>query len=317
MNQAVLRMLLLFGLLISPMVATARVWTDSTGQYKVEADLIAFDDERVILQREDRELGAIAIEKLSEEDREYLKSKEAEEKANEITGGMQTWTLHNGLKVRGRVVSYGRRDVTLQRRRGKIYVNDRQFENLPEVYQLMLPHIVATFEKINEPDKQRLEAWLVRQKGQPRGFTLEGVIMELENGDEIGIPFFFFAAEDLAVLKSGWDEWLAAHQDQHYDRQEDQAFLLQSLAAARHRDDAVQRQIALMQLNLQATQAQLQAVQTGATSLWEVTLYPGRGNAGPPLWVVMPGRNSQQAAAGAQMRNPGYVVGPIRKVAGI
>jgi hypothetical protein len=309
MNQSLLRILLLLSLVVSPTLATARIWTDSTGHYKVEADLIAFDDERVILQRKDHELGAIPIEKLSEKDRDYLKSKDAEKKANEVTGKMQNWTLHNGLKVGGRVVSYGRRDVTLQRRRGKIYVNERQFENLPKIYQLMLPHIVANFEKINRPDKEGLEAWLVRQKGQPRTFTIEGVILELENGDEAGIPFFFFSPEDLEVLKPGWEEWLAAHQDQAYDRQEDQSFLLQSLAAARHRNQAVQRQIAMTQLNLQAVQA-------GVTSLWEVTLYPGRGAAGPPLWVVMPGRNSQQAAAAALANNPGYVAGPVRKVAG-
>jgi hypothetical protein len=309
-------MFLLLVAITSPIAAGAREWSDATGQYKLEADLIAFDDERVVLKRQDGELGAVEIKKLSEADREYLNSKDAEEEASEVTGEIQTWSLANGLKIRGRVVSYGRRDVTLQRRRGKIYVNDRQFENLPEIYQLMLPHIVANFEKINDPDKRGLEAWLVRQKGQPRSFTLEGVIMELENGDEIGIPFFFFAGEDLAVLKSGWEEWLAANQDQHYDRQEDQAFMLQSLAAARHRDREVERRIALMQLNLQAQQAQLQAVQAGATSLWEVTLYPARGNAGPPLWVVMPGRSNQQAAAAALDQNPGYVVGPVRKVAG-
>ena len=59
-----------------------------------------------------------------------------------------------------------------------------------------------------------------------------------------------------------------------------------------------------------------QAVMLGTTQLWEVTLYPGRGAAGPPQWVVMPGLNSREAAANAVAKYPGYVPGPVRKVAG-
>ncbi|MEX2306602.1 MAG: hypothetical protein WD738_03370 [Pirellulales bacterium] len=82
--------------------------------------------------------------------------------------------------------------------------------------------------------------------------------------------------------------------------------MLQSLAAARQRNEQLDRQIAMMQLNLEAAQA-------GVTSLWEVTLYPARPNAGPPLWVVVPGRNSAQATANALAQHPGYVAGPVRR----
>jgi hypothetical protein len=94
-----------------------------------------------------------------------------------------------------------------------------------------------------------------------------------------------------------------------YAGREDHALLLRSLAAARHRDRQVKRQIAQMQLKLQAVQA-------GVTSLWEVTLYPAVGQGGPPLWVVMPGRNSRQATMAALQQNPGYVAGPVRRVGG-
>jgi hypothetical protein len=133
--------------------------------------------------------------------------------------------------------------------------------------------------------------------------------MELENGDEYGVPFFFFSEEDLRVLQPGWNEWLAANHEQNYDQQQDHSFLLQAAAAARQQDQQVQHRIAQMQLNLQAVQA-------GLTSLWEVTLYPARGNAGPPLWVVAPGRNSAQASQTAMSQNPGYVAGPVRRVSG-
>ena len=296
-----------FALVCVAATAQARVWTDTTGRYTLEADLIAFDDKHVILQRADHHLGAVPIEKLSEADREFLKSKEAADTAARVAGGVQTWTFKNGLMIRGKVVDFARKQVTLQRKRGKIYVNDRVFENLPEVYQRMLPHIVANFEKIEPLDQKGIESWLVRQKGGPRTLTLEGVILELENGDEYGVPFFFFAADDLNVLQPGWDQWLKAHESENYENRDQQSFMLQAAAAARQQNQQMNRQMAMMQLNLQAVQA-------GVTSLWEVTLYPSRAGAGPPLWVVMPGRNSAQATAAAMSANPGYMAGPVRRV---
>jgi hypothetical protein len=284
--------------------SVGRLWTDATGHYTVEADLVAFDDDQVILQRTDRELAEVKISMLSHEDQEYLKSKEASEISRQLQDKMQTWTMRSGLKVRGRVVDYARRDLTLQRRRGKIYVNDRVFDNLPEVYRIMLPKIVAHFDNNQITSAKDLESWLVRQKGQPRTFTCEGVLLELENGDEYAVPFFFFSEEDLQALEPGWREWLAAHEP---DEREDRGFMLQSLAAAYQQSRQADRQIARMQLAFEA-------IQTGVASLWEVTLYPRSRNAGPPLWVVVPGRNSAQAQNSALARNPGYVVGPVRRV---
>ena len=289
-------------------VAGARIWTDSTGRYTIEADLIAFNDKSVIIERADHELGQVPIEKLSPADRNYLKSKEASEAAKKASGASQSWTMRSGLKVVGRVVGYARKQITLQRRRGNIYVNDRLFGNLPKIYQVMIPKIAAHFEHLVRDDKQALEDWLVAQMGQPRTFTVDGVLLELENGDEYVVPFFFFADAELSILKPGWERWIAADSKQQYDQQEDQSFLVQSLMAARQRDQQVQRQIAAMQLN--------QAVIAGATSLWEVTLYPARGNVGRPQWVVMPGVNSAQAASSALAQHPGYIAGPVRKVAG-
>lgn len=106
----------------------------------------------------------------------------------------------------------------------------------------------------------------------------------------------------------GWEQWLAAHTKKQFDQQENQAFLVQSLMAARQADEQIQRQIAHLQLN--------QAVMLGQTQLWEVSLYPPRGAAGAPQWVVMPGINSREAANAALAQYPAYVVGPVRKVAG-
>jgi hypothetical protein len=289
--------------------AQSRVWTDSSGAYTLEAELIATSDTTVVLKRADHELVAIPLDKLSAKDREYLKSKEGAAAAAKSVDAAQAWKLKDGSTITGRVVDYARRDMTLQRRRGRIYVNDRQFDNLPDFYQQLIPKIVAELEKLPSADRRALEAWVVQQRGRPRIVRLDGVVLETQSGDEYGVPFFLFADDDQQVLKSGWDAWLAAHGRDEYDKMEDTAFLLRSLAAARHHDAMVKREIALMQL-------QLQKVEAGLTSLWEVTLYPVAGQRRPPRWVVVPGRDSRQATVTALAQHPGYVAGPVRRVSG-
>jgi hypothetical protein len=260
----------------------------------------------VVLQRADHELAAVSVDKLSDADREYLKSKEAAEARDGLGNRPQTWTTTDGTNVVGKVVDFTHKDVTMQRRRRRIYVNDRAFDNLPPIYQAMLPRIVNHFERINPVDRSGLESWAVRQRGRPRTLQLDGVVLELENGDEYAIPFFLFAPDDRQLLESGWNEWLAARDD--FESLERQTFLLQSLAAARQHDAQVRREIAMMQLKLQAVEA-------GVTSLWEVTLYPVAGNRNPPQWVVVPGRDSLQATNNALAQNPGFIAGPVRRIA--
>lgn len=285
--------------------ASARQWKDVTGQYTLEADLVGFDDELVVLQRENKELGSCRIEKLSKEDRAFLESKEARQIHAANIEQVQTWTTIRGLKVIGRVVDFARRDVTLQRRRGRIYVNDTVYRNLPDVYQTMLLKVVEHFESIEMPSKQALETWVRNLRGQPRTYKLEGVIFELENGDEYGVPFFLFSEQDQEVLRPGWESWLKDVED--HEKRDDHAFRLQSLAASYQRDQQVQRQVAMMNLNMQAIQA-------GLTSAWEVTLYPGSGNPNPPRWVVTIARNSLDATNQALRQHPGYVSGPVRRI---
>lgn len=54
-------------------VALARTWTDSSGKYTVEAEFVEFKDGTVRLQRADGKFIRIAIEKLSEADREFVR----------------------------------------------------------------------------------------------------------------------------------------------------------------------------------------------------------------------------------------------------
>lgn len=402
-----IRATLCFAVLLAAAAPTqAREWKDATGMYTLEADLVGFDRDTVVLQRKNKELGSIAIDQLSKEDQEYLKSKEAQEIHSNNLETNQTWTLASGTQVLGKVVDYDRRDVTVQRRRGRIYVDDTLYDNLPQIYQQMLLRVIAHEENIEMSDRAALDLWVRGLRGQPRTYHLEGVVLELPNGNEYAVPFFLFAEKDQELLRSGWDAWIQgqngnppaskmlaaanpnatppananppagnpgvpvppppgngaanpkatppktnqgnadanaanaaieklnamgnlnplgdlspeaqaaaradneaqqkANDSQNYS-QDDHSLHLQSLAAAYQQDRQVNRQIAMMNLNMQA-------IQSGLTSAWEVTLYPVAGNPYPPRWVVTMGRNSEIATQIALQQNPGFVSGPVRRV---
>jgi hypothetical protein len=402
-----IRATLCFAVLLAVAAPTqAREWKDATGMYTLEADLVGFDRDTVVLQRKNKELGSIAIDQLSKEDQEYLKSKEAQEIHSNNLETNQTWTLASGTQVLGKVVDYDRRDVTVQRRRGRIYVDDTLYDNLPQIYQQMLLRVIAHEENIEMSDRAALDLWVRGLRGQPRTYHLEGVVLELPNGNEYAVPFFLFAEKDQELLRSGWDAWIQgqngnppaskmlaaanpnatppananppagnpgvpvppppgniaanpkatppktnqgnadanaanaaieklnamgnlnplgdlspeaqaaaradneaqqkANDSQNYS-QDDHSLHLQSLAAAYQQDRQVNRQIAMMNLNMQA-------IQSGLTSAWEVTLYPVAGNPYPPRWVVTMGRNSEIATQIALQQNPGFVSGPVRRV---
>jgi hypothetical protein len=286
-------------------LAQGRTWTDSSGNYRIEATLIAYNDTTVVLKKKNRQLVAVHINKLSKDDQSYLESKEASEQTRQSADGMQTWTMASGLKVFGRVVCYAKKDITIQQRRGKIFVNDRMIDNLPKVYQKMLPKFVAHFEKIDIDDEAALKSWIKKLRGEPRTYDCDGVLLELENGDEYGVPFFFFSEDDQKTLRPGWERWLAA--DKNREKRNHEEFLLQSQAQAYQQDRATNQQIAVMQL-------QMEGYQAGLFDLWEVELFPGRGVVSPPFIAVVPARDSRSAAIEAVRRNPGFVSGAVCKV---
>lgn len=287
--------------------AVARPWTDKSGEYEIDADLVSFDDEFVVLRRGDKELAAMEIASLSDADRDYLKSDEAKAEKAKHFDAPQKWTLNNGQTIEGKIVDFANRSLTIDRRRGRIFVNDRLMNNLPEFYRQLVPQIVAHYEKLPAADGRALRAWLIAHGDKPHVFNVQGVVVEDASGDEFAVPFFLFSDADLKLLQPSWDEWLDANSKMDYETEDDLGFLLRSFVAAREQDQEVNREIALMQLNMQAIEA-------GVTTLWEVTLYPVVGNPRPPLWVTATGRNNIEATNAALKANPGYVAGPVRRI---
>lgn len=292
----------IFTALLAPL--EARMWKDVSGNYSFEADLIAYNETDLVLQKPDKTLVAVDLEQLSKADQEYVQSKEAAEAVDNKNAKQQVWKMASGLEVVGDVIDYVRKDVTFSMTRGKIYVNDQLFENLTGVQQKVVPLIAAHFTGRNITDRAGLFDWLKRSKGAPQTFTCDGVQMEMENGDLYAVPFFLFSEEALKVLKPGWDEW--ASKTASFDQQQESELRLQTQARS-YQDQSETNQLLKMQL-------QMQAYQAGLFSLWEVMLYPVGGTGGWPLYVVVPGRNSAQAGQAALERNPGYTLGPIAKV---
>src|SRR5690606_537104 len=103
--------------------ASARLWSNTTGDYTLEAELVAIDDTIIVLRRADGELAAMPVSELSKEDLEFLKSKEATDADEKTFAPLQTWTLTNGMSLTGKVVDFADKTLHLQRRRGRIFVN--------------------------------------------------------------------------------------------------------------------------------------------------------------------------------------------------
>ena len=152
-------------ILFIPSVANARLWTDSTGRYTIEADFVAFNDKSVIIERPTTNWARCRSKNCRQPTAITSNPKKPAKLRRKHRTRTQTWTMRSGLKVVGRVVGYARKQMTLQRRRGNIYVNDRLFGNLPKIYQAMIPKIAAHFEQLVRDDEQALEDWFVTQKG--------------------------------------------------------------------------------------------------------------------------------------------------------
>ncbi len=61
---------------VVPAVAGTRTWTDASGKFKVEAELISFEDGIVRLRRKDGKELSMPLEKLSDEDQQLLENSE-------------------------------------------------------------------------------------------------------------------------------------------------------------------------------------------------------------------------------------------------
>ena len=284
--------------------AKPRKWTSANGAYHLTADAIAFNDDTVVLKREDGTLVAVEIKALSEADREFVASKEAQDAAKKSAEEMQTWTSADGLKVRGQILKYGRKSIKVVRQRGKVTIDGKRFGDMTPLHQKVVLRVISKLEEKQFLDEKQLTEWSKSLGGQGKTYELEGVLMRLESGDEIPVPFFMFAKDDLAVLEPGWKVWLEGQESE--EERERESFLMRTQAMAYQRDRAAQQQIEVMKL-------ELLGAATGVTNIWQVGLVPAQGRYGRPLAVMVSAPNSALATRQALSRYPGYVVAGVRK----
>ncbi|EMI53151.1 signal peptide protein [Rhodopirellula sallentina SM41] len=282
----------------------AREWSSPNGYFRVIADAIAFDDKTVVLKKPTGELIAAELSELSEEDQEYVKSREAKEAYQQSVDQMQTWTAADGMKVRGRVLAYGKKDLVVRRQLGKIIINDKRFAAMDPLHQKVTLRILSKLVGQEITNEKELEAWGKTLRGDTRTFPLEGVLMELESGDEIGVPFFLFAKEEQELLQPGWKAWLANESDS--EAQQRESLMLQTQAMEYQRDRENQKQIEALKLGLLATA-------TGVVTIWEVILEPMQGNYYRRTSVMVPAQNSQAAEQMVLQKYPGFRVVGVRR----
>ena len=305
-----------FAIQFTNVVRAQQKWVDQSGNYVVTGDLLAFNDELIILRTSDGELLSMAIEDLSEASRVFLRSEEAVSVLAEA--GMQIWTLRDGLQLVGQVVSHEVRDVTLQRRRGSLYVNDRTTQNLPPEYRKLLPLIVGQFEKQNFDDLASMEKWFNARHGfRPVTYHCEGVKLAMRNGDEFLFPYFIFSDSDRSFLEAGAKEAQLVEADSEERQRQD--LYTQVRAAEYHRAREMQQadlrmQEAQFDRHIKRVQLGLLAVAADVTDLWEVALIPVGGGIFQAQLVVVPARNSREASQLALARWPNHTVGPVRRM---
>ncbi len=291
----------------------ARQWSDISGRYKVDADLIAINDDVVVLKTKDSRLIAVEISQLSKPDQEFLRSEEAGATKLDAKDKDHVWVLQGDLKVIGRVVGYFAGDLTVERRNARIFVDGTEDSQVPEQVMTMLPRIVEHYETAKIKDLPGLKEWLSKHGKLPHIYPVEGVRIALPSGEELKVPIFMFGSAERALLEPGLARWKALQKEKledtdrsRYDRRE--ALMLSSAARAYQQDQAFKNQAQLMQLDLLAIDA-------GVTDLWEVLLLPPNPYA-YPFTVVVPARDSATAQAVAAQRYPAYTVDATRKLAG-
>lgn len=283
---------------------SAREWKSGNGHYKVEADLVSFSKDLAVLKKKDGGLVAVELSDLSDTDQSFVRSKEAASDVKKSADKMQTWTGVDGMKVRGRVLAYGRKSVAITRKSNKIYVNDQLFADIDELKQKVILKTVSKLENAQLENEKQLTEWAKKLRGAPKNYLLEGVMLELEGGDQIGVPFFMFSPEDSKFLQPGWERWLKSEEKADYQAEE--SFLVRSAAMAYQQDRKSKQQIEMLKLNLLGAA-------TGIVNIWEVGLRPGPRTMGRPTSVLVSAHNSAQATQIALRQHPGYQIFGVRK----
>lgn len=289
--------------------ADVRNWTDREGRFLIRGELIAASDDAVVVRKPNRDLIAVPLDAISDEDRgvvdDHRRAEGSDVATPDTIGQFHSWTTRGGFEFKARVKAFVERTVEFGVRAGVITVNGTSLANLDGFRRQLAVRVVAEFDDPSVASEADLRRWIQRHQGDPPSFPVQGVLMELADGTEVPAPFFIFGAKDLEILRPGWERWRDSQENEAVQQQESFLLAVQADEYRRHEQEA--QQIRLMQL-------ELLGAATGLTTIWEVYLSPPPGVFGRPLSVVVSARDSLQAQRMAAARYPGFVVGPTRSL---
>ena len=261
-------------LIASPSFAEVRKWSDESGRFSVEAELLTSDKDFVVLEREkDGELIAVRKKELSAKDQAYI-SENAEERDNDEADVEtdrdlasrnpkkydSTWKMRDGEVVKGRLIGFGRQDLVIKRERGKIFINDRELEELPPAYGKIVPDVVSRVDNAEIETSEELEEHLAENGAGPFTYSVEGIQLDLATGGGITVPVSLLAVSEAKQVQPALERWQAANEDDVSESERMEAssrerLVLDSQERYRRRDQPRQSQLKMMELNLLAVQA--------------------------------------------------------------
>ena len=307
-----LLLLLVYGL--APL--RAREWSDNSGHFKIEADLVAFDGETVVLRAKAGRLLAVKLANLSADDIAYLKTPEVASFENNapIQDSPTEWSLQNGQVVRGAITGIGIQQVVIFRRDSKVHVSFNGKEIADPIYKLLLPEIVNHAASTSYKSLDELDRHLATLKPPSVTYMLPTVTIATNSGN-VAIPVFLFKKEEQHYLWAA-SERLRLLQESELTSEEREKiaarenFLARSFGRGRRAAAALPSEISQIQLDLLANAALVAA----RAEFWEVVISPPNAYL-LPFTVVVPAANSAEAEARVAAQYPGYTLVGISRTA--
>jgi hypothetical protein len=136
--------------------AEVRTWTDSTGAYQVQAELVDEDGGTVRLRKSDGQIVALPLERLSAADQAYIRKRQAgpensDGAADVLAPSSRRITLEllTGAQVTGRIVASDDQSVTLEtvmggRTHTRKYLRDRLLAVVKDEQRIVLNESAAS-----------------------------------------------------------------------------------------------------------------------------------------------------------------------------
>ncbi|QDS92171.1 hypothetical protein FF011L_09080 [Roseimaritima multifibrata] len=306
----------MLGLFAQCSAEETRQWTDASGKFRVEAELLAADKNLVVLEKDDGDLIAVRRAQLSEPDRQYIQQSDAAAKASSAPRIDSEWKLNDGEVVAGRLMGFGRQELSIKRELGDLWINDHRLEDLPTAYRKVLPNVVAAIDQKPIGSLEALEKHLAEHGGGPYKYTVSGVQLELKEWGVITIPLALLTEKEAEEVRPGFARWQAAQQEDvseedRYETTSRERLALNSRDRQRRRYQAAgqqawqQRQMRMLELGLLAADA-------GVTDIWQVEVIPPNSY-GYGRMVVVSAQNSSFARRKVAQQFPGWMIGAIAK----